>query len=449
MANIGTSLKNWSSTASSNQPDGTDSATIAGDLRDVQAAVRLAIASQDTIASAATTDLGSKDAGSLTISGTTTITALGTVSAGIRKRVIFAGALTLTHNGTSLILPGGANITTAANDRAEFESLGSGNWRCNWYTRASGISVNGVQDGDKGDITVSSSGSTWTIDAGAVSQDKIAAASIPLINDFRLTLTSGTPVTTSDVTGATTVYCCPYKGNRIALYDGSSRWNLRTSAEFSLGLGTITSGRPYDVFCYDNAGTPTLEFTSWTNDTTRATALTYQDGVLVKSGATTRRYLGTFYTTSTTATEDSKENRLLFNYYHRCPRALFRQDSTASWTYSTNTFRQANNSTSNRVRVMIGVAEDNVQVTLYGRASNSTPSALNTIGIGIDSTTVATGIAPQMGNDPSASTRCWSTAYNDNPGVGMHAFNWLEKASAATATWYGQEQAGITGSALT
>lgn len=140
MANIGTVLANWSTTEASNQPDSTDATTLVGDLRAIQAAVRY-IYSQDTIASATTCDLGSKAAGSLTISGTTTITGLGTVSAGIRKSCVFSGILTLTHNGTSLILPGAANITTAANDRAEFESLGSGNWRCNWYQKDTGMPI--------------------------------------------------------------------------------------------------------------------------------------------------------------------------------------------------------------------------------------------------------------------------------------------------------------------
>jgi hypothetical protein len=44
--------------------------------------------------------------------------------------------LTLTHNATSLILPGATNITTAANDTALLISEGSGNWRCWSYTRA-------------------------------------------------------------------------------------------------------------------------------------------------------------------------------------------------------------------------------------------------------------------------------------------------------------------------
>lgn len=140
MANIQTELKNWSVTEASNQPDSTDPTTLAGDLRAIQSGIRYYF-SQDTIASAGTTDIGSKSAGRLSITGTTTITGLGTVSAGIKKTCVFAGALTLTHNASSLILPSAANITTAANDRAEFESLGSGSWICNWYIKADGTAL--------------------------------------------------------------------------------------------------------------------------------------------------------------------------------------------------------------------------------------------------------------------------------------------------------------------
>lgn len=90
------------------------------------------------IASAATTDIGAATGNFVHVTGTTTITALGTVQAGTRRIVRFAGALTLTHHATSLILPTGANITTAANDVAVFVSEGSGNWRCVGYQRANG-----------------------------------------------------------------------------------------------------------------------------------------------------------------------------------------------------------------------------------------------------------------------------------------------------------------------
>lgn len=93
-------------------------------------------------ASATTTDIGAAASDKVRITGTTTITGLGTVTAGTQRSVRFAAALTLTHNATSLILPGAANITTAANDTAEFVSLGSGNWLCVSYKRASGFPVN-------------------------------------------------------------------------------------------------------------------------------------------------------------------------------------------------------------------------------------------------------------------------------------------------------------------
>ncbi|TVR06626.1 MAG: hypothetical protein EA385_15010 [Salinarimonadaceae bacterium] len=93
------------------------------------------------IASATTTDIGAASSGYLRVTGTTTITGLGTADAGVERDTLFAGALTLTHNATSLILPGGANITTAAGDTALFRSEGTGNWRCVRYQRASGEAV--------------------------------------------------------------------------------------------------------------------------------------------------------------------------------------------------------------------------------------------------------------------------------------------------------------------
>lgn len=94
--------------------------------------------SEGTIASASTCDIGGEVQGYLNVTGTTTITSFGTVDAGTGKLLVFAGALTLTHNATSLILPGGANITTAAGDTALMVSEGSGNWRCVVYQTADG-----------------------------------------------------------------------------------------------------------------------------------------------------------------------------------------------------------------------------------------------------------------------------------------------------------------------
>lgn len=93
------------------------------------------------IASATTTDLSAATGDFVDVTGTTTITGLGTATEGVSKKVRFTGALTLTHNATSLILPSSANITTANGDTAEFESLGSGNWKCLYYTKQDGTAI--------------------------------------------------------------------------------------------------------------------------------------------------------------------------------------------------------------------------------------------------------------------------------------------------------------------
>ncbi len=93
------------------------------------------------IASAATTDLSTATGLYVAISGTTTITAFGTEAAGVIRILKFLGILTLTYNATSVILPGSANITTAAGDIAVFVSEGSGNWRCITYQRVATVPV--------------------------------------------------------------------------------------------------------------------------------------------------------------------------------------------------------------------------------------------------------------------------------------------------------------------
>ncbi len=94
---------------------------------------------EQTIASATTTDIGASASVNVSISGTTTITGLGTVAAGTFRQGRFTGALIFTHNATSLIIPGAANITTSAGDRFGAYSLGSGNWVILWYVAASGL----------------------------------------------------------------------------------------------------------------------------------------------------------------------------------------------------------------------------------------------------------------------------------------------------------------------
>lgn len=94
------------------------------------------------IASAGTINLDAATGIAVDITGTVTITSLGSNTvAGHLRLVRFTGSLTLTYNATSLILPTLANIVTANGDCAIFESLGSNNWKCLIYQRTDGTTL--------------------------------------------------------------------------------------------------------------------------------------------------------------------------------------------------------------------------------------------------------------------------------------------------------------------
>lgn len=115
----------------------------------------LETAAEVDVASATTTNLETAASNNIRITGTTTITGI-TLSAGHWRFVRFAAALTLT-NGASLILPGGANITTSAGDTMLVCGEAAGVVRVHHYTYA-----NTVAGGGKVAQVVRATWSTYT-----------------------------------------------------------------------------------------------------------------------------------------------------------------------------------------------------------------------------------------------------------------------------------------------
>jgi hypothetical protein len=313
---------------------------------------------------------------------------------------------------------------------------------------ATSNSLDGLSDVD---TTGVSDGDVLAYDSGSLSWVPVAPGGVGSsvqgkIQELRLTLTSATPVTTSNVSSATTIYLTPYRGNGIALYNGTN-WGILNTAEVSIALGTLTSGKNYDVFAYNNTGTVTLEVLAWTNDTTRATALTTQDGVLVKSGANTRRYLGTFRTISTTQTCDTESKRFLWNYYNRVQRKLKAVDATATWNYSTASFRQANNNTANQVEVVIGVAEESISLRAFSVVTNSTSTVrYPSCGIGVNSATVNSADVGAGNTSCTNSLVAGPISFLNHVTLGYTYYAWLEYGGGAdTQTFFGTSGTTLTG----
>ena len=171
----------------------------------------------------------------------------------------------------------------------------------------------------------------------------------------RLTLETGVPISTSDQTDKVTLYFTPYMGDLIYIYDGTS-WALHSFTELSLNISAFTASKPYDIFIYDNAGTLTLEGLVWTNATTRATALTTQNGIYVLTGATNKRYLGTIYMDAASKCQDTVNKRYVWNLYNQILRYINITTGYASHTYATNTWRYFNNDSALIASCVIGIA---------------------------------------------------------------------------------------------
>jgi len=122
-------------------------------------------------------------------------------------------------------------------------------------------------------------GSGWNVldSTGSVKTATTAGSSGFVTSGGRLTLTSATPVLTSDVSASGTVYYALYAHDQVPIYDGTN-WTNTTFTELSNVLANSTVGNAgpaagaadnnYDMFVWSNGGTMTLtRGPVWTNTT--------------------------------------------------------------------------------------------------------------------------------------------------------------------------------------
>jgi len=309
----------------------------------------------------------------------------------------------------------------------------------------------------RGTLRASSTGSAIAFTSAAVVAEGVPAFLVAMVDvamaavlpGGRLTLSTGVPVTTSDVTGATSIYYTPYVTNVIPLWDGA-RWRPVEFSQYTLALGTLTSGHPYDVFAYLSSGALALEVLAWSSSTARATAVTLQDGRYCKSGDKTRLLLGSFLTTSTTTTEDSAAKRFVSNVYNRVQRKLFKSDATSSWTYSGTSKRYANNDSSNKVELFSSLGDAHLDLQMYGMGM-SLGADFFSQGIGEDSaSTYSSNSLNYQAGGGGTYLIPLASMLKMTPAVGYHYYAWLEATgSAFGANFYslnsGIRQAGLSG----
>lgn len=348
---------------------------------------------------------------------------------------IASGQLLLERGGTEadLSATGGANhflqqlsagaaITVNAIDATDIP-----------YTVTTSADWPGTDPTDVGEGLDTLADRVTVIEGGGIGGGGIVSAP-PSVCEGRLTLESGVALSTSDQTAKTSLYFTPYNGNKVGLYDGAD-WAIYNFTERTLSLSGYTADKNYDIWLYNNSGTLTLDSTVWTNDTTRATALTTQDGVLVKSGDTTRRYIGTIRITGTTGQcEDSVSKRYVWNNVNRKRRNLRVTESTDTWSGSGGAaWRYANNSDVNRVFYVAGMSEDLAEAVCH--FSGGGTGTASSMGIGVDTGTANSAqLVAEIGGSQNVSA---ASFYRGYPGIGYHYLSWIEYARTGTPTFRG------------
>lgn len=323
------------------------------------------------------------------------------------------------------------------------------------YAFAAGIAVTATDDG------------TNYLCAEAGGGGGSGSSAVAATPQGRLTLTSGTPVMTGDVTAATTVYYDSYVGNQVPV--GATLQNLTIgSNEISFGLSTshVISGSIYDVFGKNNSTILTACIgPAWSSGTSRGTGAgtTQIDrtnaGIYTNTNSLTHcyggssgttdygtiaahagTYLGSFYATANGQTGQMFGPDVgsggassivgLCNPYNNVHIRSVSIDTTATWMYSTAMWRPANNSNLNRISWLDCTGNSQIDASYTILCNNISANYCN-VGVSIDAVSGSPSGISGGNNDSASQLAAGSSVIS----LGFHFAQAMEYQSGGTSTF--------------
>lgn len=280
-----------------------------------------------------------------------------------------------------------------------------------------------------------------------------------------LTLTSGTPVITSDVAAATTIYYTQDAGNCVPISDGI-KFRMREFTELSLSLSTnhIASAL-YDVFIFEDdegtiriatgpawniatagsssrgSGANTTEIERWKGLIVNKMDMSARNGADIYSIKARRGlYVGTIRIDQTAGQVSchrswGQSRRWgVWNYFNRKLIILKVGDGTVSWVTGVASFRVANGAVANNAAIVIGVRDEHVNVDYQQFAEDVSGSGGGRLVVGIGWNT----------GSASSGTEGWiwipinmgevAAAKHSQLAIGAHNIFAIERSDGSTAS---------------
>ncbi len=411
----------------------------------------LAGSTKAIVASAATVDLGASTSLYVEISGNVSISSFGNNTFLLQdqfKILNFTGTPTIVFGASTIITATGQNIL--------------------------------VQPGDTAIVTWVGPGATWKILAYWPAQPTVGLFS----PTGRLTLTTTTPILSSSVLAAATIFYTPYPGLPgatapavglwVPSYNGTVTQMINLGGEHSITLdsnsghaGFHSLGGLFDVF-WDDVNQRLCTSAAWASTTARTIALEYKNGFLTNAAGMATKfdtsatrftvprnrglYLGTFVATANgqTGMDISPipvvggNNTILglYNAYNKTPTLGICEDATTTWTYASATWRAANGSSLNAISWVDGLGDVMVDAE-YSVLAGSVVSTQVLVGINQNTA---------VGNPAhTAGTTTTANRFNQldsrtmfNPLLGYNSIVAMESDAGGTnaATFFGS---GFTG----